>query len=186
MIDRILKKAFAWMKKNSRLVLFGLLALFILMLFSSYIKAILFTIVFVALGAISKIYHRFFRSTVGIDLVLFFSLISSLVYNNIIVSFIVGFVGLAFADSLAMRFSHTSLISYVGLTAAILSSTILHGLPLQAALIILTVLYELVSVFLYNLMGSSLDKILVFLSTHILFNLFLILSFSRQLAAWMV
>ena len=185
MINDLLKKEFSWIKRNTRIVLVALLTLCILLLFSSYLKAIIFTAIFIAAGSVSKIYHRFFRSTLGLDLVFFLTMMGSLVYRNILISFIIGFVGLALADSLAMRFSHTTLISYVSLTAAIVSSTILGGFPIHIALIILTILYELISAFLYNMMGSSLDKIIVFVGSHLIFNLFLIMTFTTTLAAWM-
>jgi hypothetical protein len=61
----------------------------------------------------------------------------------------------------------------------ILLSKFLLFLPYIAALIVLTILFEIITSISYYFLGSSLDRILIFLFSHLAWNLFLIISFAE-------
>jgi hypothetical protein len=185
-IKEILEKIFIFIKDKKRLVLIALILLVLGFAFSQYVKTLIFVAIFIALGGISKFYHRFFKSTVGIDLILYTTLMAAIVYRNMFFSFAVGWVGLIIADSLGMKFSYTSIISLSGLTVVILMSRFFIGLPIIFSLILLTVIFEIVSILMYYFMGSSPQKILIFLISHLLFNLFMIFTFTETLVMYMI
>ncbi|MFH2019970.1 MAG: hypothetical protein ABIJ34_01020 [archaeon] len=174
------------LKQNNKAILSGLVVLFVVMIYSSYLKSIIVSILFIFLSGISKIYHRYFKSTIGIDFICFLTLMISLVYNNILLSFLVGFAGLIIADVLGTRLSHTSLVSMIGITAIILASGLFNRFPLTLSLVVLTLAFEIISVIFYNLLGSSPDKIIIFFVTHFAFNMFLIFTFSGMIATIMI
>jgi len=175
-----LKSLYSHIKKNKKIVLLSFIILFLILTYSQYIKTLIVSIIFILFSSISKIYHKFFKSTIGIDLVLFLTLIISITYNQFL-GFFVGFSGLILADMIATKINYTSLISLIGLTMVILLSKFLINFPIIIGMIILTLIYELISVILYYLMGSSPQKIFIFLISHIIFNLFMILSFAETI-----
>jgi hypothetical protein len=180
-----LKSAFSLFKNKTRLSLILALLLIFGIVYSRYIKALVFVVIFIALGGISKIYHRFFKSSIGIDLVFFFTLVTSLTYKNLFFSLSVAWLGLIIADSVALKFSYTSLISFVGLTIVALLARILPFGILFNAIIIL-IIFEIYSIAAYNLLGSSADKIMLYLISHSVFNAFLIVSFLEILSRVMI
>ena len=173
-------------KHRARLILVSLILLAAFLVFSEYIKATVFVLIFIALSSVSKIYHRLFRSTLGIDLVFFSTVMTALVYKNILLSLIVAFPGLILADTVGTKFSPTSIVSLILLTVVSAAAKLLSGLPLIYAAIILLVIFEAGAWALYNLQGSSLDKVLLFVSSHFVFNMFMIFTFSETLAGIML
>jgi len=176
-MEKQLKKIYAWYKKRQRIIVILLIATLLTILLSDYVKRIIVTIIFIGLAGISKIYHRFIKTYVGIDLVLYLTLIIALVYKNTFLAMCVGWIGLILADSIGTRFSHTSFVSLIAVTIVVVVSK-LFVLPLILNMIILTIVYELIAAALYYVMQSSIDKIIIFLVSHMLFNLFLIFSFT--------
>lgn len=183
-LNKKLKKTFEIITKYKSIILIFFILIFSSLVFTS-IRAIMFSMLFILLGSISKLYHRFFKSTLGIDLILFFTLLIHQNYHNFLLAFIVGWVSLIIADTLSLRFSYTSIISLIGLTAIIFISKFIT-LPIIFTLILLTIIYEIITVLLYYLMGSSLDKILMYLISHLIFNMFLIFSFAEKLSRIMI
>lgn len=178
-----LKEIFKKLKNKNTLLI--LLILIIIALMSSVLKQIFFAALFIFIAALSKFYYRFFKSTLGFDFVLYGTLMISLVYTNFILSFMVAWIGLIFADMLAQKFNHNSLISLFGLTIIVLISKLFIGYPILVSLILLTLLYELIVSVLYFFAGSNWSKILVFVSSHIIFNMILITSLTNLLMSVM-
>jgi hypothetical protein len=146
---------------------------------------VLFLAIFIALGSVSKIYHRVIKSSVGIDLVFFTTLMITLVYKNLFFSLVNAWVGLILADSIGQRFSYTSVVSLIGLSIiAVVARFMPFSIVISA--IMLTVLFEIYSVLSYSLLGSSVDKIIVYFVSHFAFNMFMILTFASGLASIMI
>jgi hypothetical protein len=180
-----LKKVFGLFRNKTRLSLVIAILLIFGIAYSRYIKALVFAVIFIALGGVSKIYHRFFKSSIGIDLVFFFTLAITLAYKNLFFSLAVAWLGLIIADTIALKFSYTSLVSFIGLTiVAFLARVMPFGILISAIIILL--IFEVYSVAAYSLLGSSADKIMLYLVTHSVFNAFLILSFLEVLVKFMI
>ncbi len=185
-IKKALNKIFSIFQNRLRFVLIMVILFLVVAFFMQYIKAIIIAIIFIILAGLSKFYHRFFKSSLGIDLVFFTTLMICLAYNNMFLSFLVGWLGLIIADTIGSRFSYTSVISLSALSIVILVSRFFSGIDIMLSAIILTIIYDSAAVFLYTLMGSTYNRIIVFLASHFFFNLFLIVNFSRMLMQIMI
>ncbi|MBN2367531.1 hypothetical protein JXC34_00805 [Candidatus Woesearchaeota archaeon] len=177
-----LKKLFSEVKKRQRLIIISII---VLLLFLAYSKFFII-VIFISLAGISKIYHRFFKSSIGIDLVFFTGIMASLVYSPVL-GLIVSWAGLIIADTLGSRFTHTSVMTLFGLTIVALLSKFFALLPIVTAAIMLTIIFEVLMVLLYHfVIGSSPQRIFLFISTHLCFNLLLIMNFAVSLKLIMV
>jgi hypothetical protein len=180
-----LKKAFPLIKDKKKIVLISVILGLLGLVYSRFLWQLFFLAVFIALGGISKLYHRFFRSTLGIDLVFFTTIMLSLVYRNLFFSLINAWLGLIIADTLAQKFSHTSIVSLIGLTFIVLIAGFMPFSLLISA-VILDIIFELYSAIAYYFLGSSPDKIFIYFISHFLFNMFLIFTFAESLGMIMV
>ena len=180
-----LKKAFPFIKDKKKVIMISVILVIIGLLYSQFIWQIFFLAVFIALGGISKLYHRLFKSTIGIDLIFFTTIMLSLVYRNLFFSLINAWLGLIIADTLAQKFSHTSIVSLVGLTGIVLIAGFMPFSLLISA-VILDIIFEIYSAVAYYFLGSSPDKILIYFASHFLFNMLLIFTFAEILAGIMV
>lgn len=180
-----LKKAFNAIKVKKRIMIILIILIILGVTYSAYLKSFFFLLISIAAGGISKIYHRFFKSSAGIDLVFFTTIMISLVYRNLFFSLANAWIGLIIADNIGHKFSYTSIVSLFGLTLIAIVARFLP-FPILISALLLTILFEIFSIVAYNLLGSSFDKILVYLVTHFTFNLFLIFGFAQSLASIMI
>ncbi|NTV24472.1 MAG: hypothetical protein HGA85_08990 [Nanoarchaeota archaeon] len=176
-----LKRAFTYLKDRTRIILLCLVLLVIGTMFYNIFKAAFFIVLLTAVAGVSKVYHRFFKSSVGVDFVLFSTIIVAIAYKNIMFTMITGWTSLIVADTLGSRFSHTSIISLIGLSAVAVISPLLSPLPIIYWAVLLTLIFQVIAAALYSIMGSGLDRLAVFLVTHALFNYFLIFSFAEEI-----
>ncbi len=180
-----LKKVFPVIKDRKKLIVIFLILVIFGITYSRYLKALFFLAIFIAAGGASKFYHRLFKTSVGIDLVFFTTIMISLVYKNLFFSLLNAWLGLIIADNFGQKLSYTSIVSLVGLSIIAIAAKFMPFSFLISA-IVLTIIFEIYSVISYNLLGSSLDKIAVYFATHFAFNIFLILSFAESLSKIMV
>ena len=173
----VLRSGFSFLKKKHFLII--VLLLLIILLNLNSIKPLIFAAAFIVISGFSKFYHRFFRSTLGVDTILYFSLIISLKYGPML-GILVAWPSLFLADFIANRLSHTSIATLIGLTAVILAARIFTFTAFS--LVVLTLMYETIMVIQYYMLGSRLDKIGIFLISNLLFNLALISSLTLPLS----
>ncbi len=185
-ISKHFKKIFEILKKNKRLVLVSIILLFVSLVFFEQVKKIIFVMIFIAISSISKLYHRIIKSTVIIDIVLFVTMLTALVYKNSILGLVVAIPSLILSDQFARKLSHFSLVSIFGLIIIVFLSQILLSLPLNLAMIILTIVYEIYAIAAYYLLGSSPSRILIFFVSHFVSNMILIFSFAKPIAQVML
>lgn len=181
-----LKNLFVFLNKHKKIVLVTLIALFVTLTFFAQIKKIIFMVIFIAISSVSKLYHKIFKSTIIIDVVLFLTTVTCLVYKNTILGLIVGVSGSLLADYFAQKLNPYSLVTLTGTVICIFFSKFLFSLPLIIALVILTILFELFTCITYYFLGSSFDKILVFLISHVISNMIMIFSFAIPLSQIMI
>ena len=174
-VNKLLKTLYGFLGKNKRTLLVSFIMFVFILTYLEYLTSIVFVAVFIVLGSLSKLYHKIIRSSVGVDLILFLALVTTLIYENIFLGLIVAWPSLLIADYLAGKLSHNSLVSLFGLTSVVLLSSVLP-FSIILSLILLTIVYELITIIFYYLIGSPIHRIILFLITHIIFNLVLILS----------
>jgi hypothetical protein len=172
--------------KNKKVLLIFIIVAVLAIKNLQHIRTAMFIIIFILLSGISKLYHQFFKSSIGIDLVFFTTVMTVLVYHNSALGLIVAWPGLIIADIAGKRFSYTSLVSLIALTIVALTGGFLI-FPITLSAFILIIIYETVSIlFYYYVLGSSIEKIGIFLLSHFVFNAFLVLTFADSLSSLMV
>lgn len=177
--NNYLKTLYNLIRKHKRIILITTILLFASLLLLDYVKAVFYSIIFIALSSVSKIYQRFFKSSIGIDLVLFSTLMISLIYQNIILTFLASYISLILADVIGTKLSHTSLVSLIGLTVIIFVSTINLGLGIMYSMIVLSILYSIItSLLYYYMLGSSPQRIGLYFGSQMIFNLIIIANLS--------
>lgn len=181
-----LKKLFVFLNKHKKIVLISLIVLFISLTFFAQIKKIIFIIIFIAISSVSKLYHKIFKSTIIIDVVLFLTTITCLVYKNTLLGLIVGVFGSLLADYFAQKLNPFSLVTLSGIVLSIFLSQFLFSFPLILSLILITIIFEIFTCTAYYFLGSSFDKIIVFLISHFISNMIMIFSFAIPLSQMMI
>lgn len=182
-----LNKIFSLLKKNKRLIFIIILSLLIINIITNkyiiFLKQLIYSIILFSISSLTKVYHRFIKTTISIDLIFFSTILITFAYKNILLSIVLGIISLIIADFLSDKLSYTSLISIFCLSITIILSIFLINinniLKLNIILIsfFLLILYEFFASLLYNSLGSSKEKIILFLISHFSFNFFLIINF---------
>lgn len=150
-------------------IIICLLVVFALILFVRHILDIIVIIALITLGAISMIYQRVVRYSIGIELCIFATVISAVAYGSIIGA-IVGFVSLFLAEVLSLRiapntFIGLAAISLIGLITPLFWPADIFWLGMG-----MTILYDAAIIPGYILTGSSPVSSGIFLVTHLMFN----------------
>jgi|APSaa5957512622_1039677.scaffolds.fasta_scaffold69443_2 hypothetical protein len=174
-----LKLMFDFIKKHKRIILIITILLFTSLLLLDYVKAVFYSIIFIGISSVSKTYQRIIKSSIGIDLVLFSTLMISLAYHNIVLTFLVSYISLILADIIGTKLSHTSLVSLIGLTIIIFVSSFNFGLNIMYTMILLSLVYSIItSLLYYYMLGSSPQRISLYFFSQIIFNLIIIINLS--------
>lgn len=153
-------------------ILLGLAALFLLIFFWNYIRMVLVMGFFIALAAVSMLYNRWIKISVGVEFVMLGLVLTSIAFGTL-PGLIVGVVGLFLAEIFSERFTYSTFVSFIGIAVvALISRTIFSwtGSNITATGIILTLIYNAIIIPGYILLGSSIGRSLLFTLTHIAFN----------------
>ncbi len=156
------------------IVLLALAALVLLFFFWAYVKLLVVMGFFIALGAVSMIYNRWIKLSVGVELIIFGLVITSIAFGRL-PGLIVGFVGLFLAEIISERFTYSTFVSFVGIMViAIIAPNIFHQTSsITSAGIILTIIYDAIIIPGYLLLGSNIGRSALFVATHIIFNIWI-------------
>ena len=153
------------------IILFALAAAVVLFFFWSYVKVILVMAIFIALGAVSMLYNRWVKESLGVEFIMLGTVITSIVFGRL-PGLIVGMVGLFLAEVLSERFTYSTFVSFIGIAVvALIAQNIFNQThSITSAGIILTVIYDAVIIPGYLLLGSNLGRSALFVVTHLIFN----------------
>lgn len=153
--------------------------------FYSSIKALFLLSAFVAIGAVSRMWQRFFPLSFGVELVMLFTVLSAAIYGPL-AGLLVGFFALSIStlitqEDIAKMWPSFIAIAAVGYIAgsASVANIAMWGLGL-------TVLYDAIISVVYVYMGHSIIKTLIFDATHIAFNYFVFFNLAPNLAGLLV
>lgn len=156
------------------IVLLAVAALVLLFFFWAYVKLLVVMGFFIALGAVSMIYNRWIKLSVGVELIIFGLVITSIAFGRL-PGLIVGVVGLFLAEIISERFTYSTFISFIGIIViAVIAPNIFHQTgSITSAGIILTILYDAIIIPGYLLLGSNIGRSALFVATHIIFNIWI-------------
>jgi len=161
------KIPFLWEKRVG--IGLAVLGLLILYLFRDVIQMLVIMGLFIILGIGSLIYNRWIKISLGFELIMFGTVITALVYGWW-QAVIVGFIALFLAEIFTDRFTYSTFISFIGLGVVATVVPLVSNLGITWAGITMTLLYDLIIVPGYLIMGSSPWRTAVFVGTHLLFN----------------
>ncbi len=159
---------FFWKKRFSIALVIASAA--VLFLFRNFIEMLAVMALFIAFGIASMMYNRWVKISLGIEFILLGTVITGLVYGKF-PALIVGMVSLFFAEVITDRFTYSTFVSFAGIFAVSMVAPMLDGISVTWAGIWMTVLYDAIIGPGYIIMGSSLWRTLLFVVTHILFNI---------------
>ena len=161
--------------KNLLLFIFLLLVFFLLFSLLSLIRY--FIIVFIVLisillGALSTMYQRITVIPLGVDLVVFVTVLNGVAYGSF-VGALVGFCSYFLGQVLTARFNHTTFVSlpaitFLGILAGLFSEVSIAPLGFT-----LTVVFDAIVIPIYLFLGSDWFKSAVFVVGHIAVNYWL-------------
>jgi hypothetical protein len=154
-------------------VLLILVGIFLLILFWRYIQMAVVMGLFIALAAVSMLYNRWVKISIGVEFVLLGLVITTIIYGTVPGIF-VGIVGLFLAEILSERFTYSTFVSFIGIVVVALATNTIYGLTnnhITMTGILLTLLYNAIIIPGYLLLGSSVGRSMLFAVTHIIFNI---------------
>src|SRR3989338_2485885 len=150
-----------------------MVALFVLMFFFwSQLKVLAVMAFFIALGAVSMLYNRWVRVSLGFELVMLGLVITAVAFGRL-AGLVVGFTGLFLAEVLSGRFTHSTFVSFIGLAVVGLAAPNAFGIlegNITLTGILLTVIYDAVIAPGYVILGSNPGRTGLFVVTHLAFN----------------
>ncbi len=152
-------------------VLFVIAAAVLLFFFWGYVKTLAMMAFFIVLGAVSMVYNRWLKLSLGIEFIMLGLVITSIVSGRL-PGLVVGILGLFLAEVIAERFTYSTFVSFIGLVVVALIAPIVFDQTnsITSAGIILTVVYDAIIIPGYLLLGSSIGRSALFVVTHIAFN----------------
>lgn len=161
------------MVKRKLVVTLALAAIVSLFFFWAYVKLLAAMAFFIALGAVSMIYNRWIKISVGVEFVLFGLVITSVAFGRL-PGLVVGVVSLFLAEVISERFTYSTFVSFVGVAVvALIAPNVFQWAnhSIMAAGIILTIIYDALIIPGYLLLGSDIGRSSFFVVTHLIFNI---------------
>ncbi len=155
---------------KKRYAILTALALFSgLVLMYIYFRELVVITFFIVLGAASLQYNRFIKTSLGIELITLGLVISGKLYGPV-AALIVGFVGLFFGELLTGSLQHKTIISFIAIAIISLLTGAFSSMSITAMGIWLIVIYDLIIIPGYLIMGSNPLRTAVFAITHLAFS----------------
>jgi len=157
--------------KKQLIIAVAVIFLVLMFLFSSIIKEFFLLVVFIALGAASRMWQKFIPFSIGAELVMLFTVVAGILFGPF-AGLIVGFLSLSIStlvteEDVSKMWPGFFAIAVVGYLAGTIEITNISTTGLM-----LTVLYDVMISIIYIATGHSLIKTLIFDATHIAFNYF--------------
>ena len=162
----------SFLVEKKLIILFALAAIVLLFFFWSYIKVLVVMAMFIAIGAMSMLYNRWIKVSLGIEFVMLGLIVTSVAFGRL-PGLVVGMAGLFLAEVLSERFTYSTFVSFIGIAVVALTTPNIFNQTnsITATGIIMTVIYDAVIAPGYLLLGSNAGKTALFVVTHIIFNI---------------
>lgn len=163
------------------IVAFGFLLFFL----GTTLKPFLFIGIFLLLSSFSLIYNRWFKVSLGVEFVLLSTVLTARVYGPV-AGAIVGFIGLGAAEIIGTGFNEKTIISLVAIAIIGLITPFFNSVSITMTGIILTVIYDIMIIPFYLLAGSNPARSILFVATHLVWNLWVFIVLAPPLQTWML
>jgi hypothetical protein len=150
----------------------AIVTLALLFVFSDVIQAIFVMALFIVLGFASMMYNRWIKVSLGVELIMLGTVITAAIYGSF-PAIIVGFTALFAAEVFTNRFTYSTFISFVGLFIVAILVPTFETTSITWIGIWMTILYDAIILPGYLVLGSSPLRSILFLVTHLMFNIWL-------------
>lgn len=155
--------------QKKTITFFILLGLIVLIFFGSYVKALFLMLLFIVIGTFSMFYNKIIKLSLGIEFIMLGLVLSGFLYGPVAAIF-VGFASLFLAEVITERFTYSTFVSFIGIFTIGFLTQYLTDMGITAAGILLTIIYDAIIIPGYLLLGSEPWRCMLFLVTHIIFN----------------
>ncbi|MBU0757104.1 MAG: hypothetical protein KKF44_03485 [Nanoarchaeota archaeon] len=165
---------FNFVKNSRQRIVISFIALMIVLYFATHFKKIFFIALLSLIGSFSLLYVRFVPEAyvLGVELVIFSTIITGYSYGAI-AGLIVGLITIFISQAITGRFKLSTFISIIICPLIGLAAHYLNFLPINQAGIVLVIAYDILILPLYYISGSRITTLIVYFSTHLLFNAWL-------------
>jgi hypothetical protein len=146
----------------------------------SQVKPMLAIICFITIGAASLIYNRFIKVSLGFELIMLFTVLAGFLYG-VGAALFTGIISMLFAFILSGHFNQGSFVSFIGIVAVCFLTPVFKGLGITGAGIILTLIYDAIIASGYIALGSRIERTVIFVATHIPFNIWVFIALAPRI-----
>ncbi len=160
------------------------LTLAILLILGFFSKDILIVSLLTIAASFSMIYNLFIRVSLGVELVLFATVLCSVAYGYK-VGIPVGLVSLFSAEIISMKMSYNTFISFIGIAVVGFAASF-GNMHITTWGILMTILYDLIIIPGYLMTGSNPAKSFIFVATHIPWNIWVFSAFAPRILEIMI
>lgn len=158
---------FFWEKRI--IIALAILAIIFLYVFREIVGMLTVMALFIIIGILSMMYNRWIKVSLGVELIMVGTILTAVAYGRF-PAIVVGFVALFFAEMLTDRFTYSTFVSFIGLFVVAMVVPLFTNSSITAIGIWMTLLYDIIILPGYVLLGSSPWRSLLFFVTHISFN----------------
>ncbi len=159
---------FFW--KSRAAIFLAIVSLALVLLFHNVVEMLVVMALFIGLGIMSLMYNRWIKVSLGFELIMLGTVVTGLVYGRV-PAVVVGAVALFVSEVITDRFTYSTFISFIGIFAVAMAIPFFQGTGITWAGIWMTLLYDAIIGPGYIIVGSSPWRTLLFVVTHILFNI---------------
>ncbi len=159
---------FFWKKRAA--ILLSAVSLILVLIFHDVVEMLAVMALFIVLGIASMMYNRWVKVSLGFELIMLGTVVTGLVYGRI-PALVVGVVALFVSEVITDRFTYSTFVSFIGIFAVAMAIPVFQGTGITWVGIWMVLLYDAIIGPGYILVGSSPWRTLLFVVTHILFNI---------------
>ena len=146
-----------------------IIGLILLLLFGQYMKQVLLVTLLGVLSAISFLHYRFLRTPIAFELCLFATVITSITYGTVLGA-LVGSISMLVGFIMSSQFQHKSFFSFGAIMLIAVFSNIFKEINIVLLGVSMTIIYDIMILPLYLLLGSTYYKSAIYFVTHIIIN----------------
>ncbi|GEM_PF-6860193 len=158
-------------KKRARLIAIAVAVIAAFFLFS-LLKDIFIIALLIAAGSLSLLYNRFIRTSLGIELITLGVVLAGRLYGPW-TAIIAGLASLLLAELLTEALQHKTVVSFIGIAVMGFSTQFFANASITTEGIALAIIYDAIILPGYFILGSNPARCILFLVTHIAFNVWL-------------
>ncbi len=157
--------------KSKKVTLGLIFFIFIILYAGKYFKDLFFITILTIIGSFSMIYLRYFKAAYifGIELCMFATVLCARAYGPV-TGLVVGFLTIFFSLILSGRFKYSSFISILALPLIGFVTPFFGFWPVEITGVAMTIIYDLIIIPFYILLGSRISSSIIFVVTHLMFN----------------